>query len=140
MGLYLIDNYEPKMSLPIYPVITFPERQDWTVGDSYQIKVEDVDRSLERVDDKPFNPLHEAVLLSEEVKELRSVNPILLALDANTSVKSKAIERISPSDKKYSPEKEVSVLLFLRKDATIDFVEDQYEGIGERFDKEDLEQ
>lgn len=139
MGLFLVDDYEPKMSLPMYSVITFPKRQDWEVGDTYEIKVEDGDRAEERVDDKPFNPTHEAILIGQEEMKLRSVPPVVLAFDANTSVKGKAIERISSGGGKYSEDRDVVVLSFVRKDAAISFVQEEYEGIGDKFTKSDTE-
>jgi len=139
MGLYLLDDYEPKMSLPMYSVITFPKRQDWKVGNTYEMKVEDGKRAESRSDEGLFNPMHEAILIGHEVMPLRSVPPVVLALDANTNVKSEAIERISTGEDKYSEDKEVVVLSFVRKDTAISFVQEEYEGIGDKFTKSDTE-
>lgn len=102
------------------------------VGEVYEVKVEDSEGS----DRGPYNEVHEAELIAERSMEWRQVSPLLLAYQGFSKSKSEAIERICPNGEEPEPDREVSLLVFLRLDKAKEFVASDVDVIPGDFQKE----
>lgn len=140
MAIETISWYHPKHKLPLYTRVTTPGQNSYSVGDTYEIRIEDTERAEQTGDEPPYNYTHEAILVGEWSVKLSDVPGMLLAFDANTSSREEALDRVVPGSKPYPDDKEMLVLTFLRKDAAQDFVLNEAESIPDEFNKEAVEQ
>lgn len=132
--------YHPKMSLPVYTKVTDPRYNDYTVGEVYEMRIEDSDRAEHRNISGPYNWLHKALLISKRECKFGELEDVLLAFDAKTKSRSEAVERLSPSDITWPDDKDVCLLVFLRMDTAKEFVTSEQDIIPMTFRKDDAEQ
>lgn len=139
-----LSKYWPKIKLPLYTKITDPRFNDFTVGEEYDIRIEDPDRVEEKDGSGPYNYIHECILIAKEKLTISELPGLVLAFDAHSRNKNKALKRISPDNEKWDNDKEIVLLIFLRKDAVKEYVTSDIEvledkDITEEFNKEDAE-
>lgn len=139
MPIGTVRRYTPKHSLPLYSRVVLRGHNDWTVGEKYDMRVEDPDRQEEKGGRGPYNYTHEALLVGKEEMVFGDVPRILLAFDAHSQKKSECMERTFPSPEKVDGDTEVTVLFLLRLDKTKEFILSDLEVIDPPFKKEDTE-
>lgn len=117
-----LTKYWPKIKLPVYTKITDPRYNDFTVGDTYEMRIEDSQRVEEHGETGPYNYVHECILIAKEEKKIKDIHPLLLAFDVHTSSRQEALKRLSSDEQSWDDEREVEMLVLLRKDAVKEFV------------------
>lgn len=128
MAIDTLSSLHPKFSLPVYTKITYERRNDYEVGNIYEIRVEDTDRA----DKPPYNYIHEAILISKRKIDIGDISDILLAFDTLTRSRDEAIDKL--------PDKEDMILLiFLRIDMAKRMVMKGYEGLETEMLKDMME-
>ena len=132
-------DYSPKHALPIYTKITPEGFNDYTVGDKYDMRIDDSDRQNEKGGEGPYNYVHECLLISKEVMEFGDVPDILIAFDGYSKSREEALERISPGDTPIENDRVIELLVFLRLDKAKEFIEEGHTPIEYPFRKEDVE-
>lgn len=121
MVIETVRDWNQKLQLPVYTRISTPKQNDYTVGEKYDIRVEDKERQSELGGKGPFRYAHECLLIAKEEYPLAEVPDELLAFDADKASKSEAVaEVMAASD--YEDSDLVVVLVFLRLDKTKDWV------------------
>jgi hypothetical protein len=139
MAIETVQQYNPKHKLPVYTHISLPGHNDWSVGDKYDVRIQDKERQKEKGGSGPYNYIHEAVLIAKEQMKYGDVSRIMLGFDAHTTSKSEAEERIFPDIEDMDEDTEVVVLVFMRLDRVKDFVTSGMDVIEPGFDKEQAE-
>lgn len=139
MAIETISAYVPKYALPLYTRITFPNHNDYDVGEKYDIRVEDEERQKEKGGKGPYNYTHESLLIAKEEVRFGAVWDILLAFDGHSKSKEEAIERIFPEGQLPDDDTQVVILIFLRLDRVKEWVESDTEVIHPPDSKSDYE-
>lgn len=130
MGIDSTLAYWPSMQLPVYTKITDPKFNNYTLGETYEIRIEDGDRAEEG----PYNYVHDAILIGKWKCKLDEIPDILLALTFYTKSKNEALNNLEISGDN------VVVLCFMRNDKVKEFIGKEYETIfPDNFSKEDVE-
>lgn len=112
--LNTIAGYWPRMGLPMYAEIAYPEHDSFPEeGEEQTVRVRDGGELI---------PQHEAVVVSVRKEKVKDINPYLLAFCANTDSMSEVRERISPSERPVDMDREVYVVVYLRVDKAEEFV------------------
>lgn len=138
MAIETENAYYPKHKYPIWPKITTPQMNDYTVGNKYDIRIEDKQRQRENGGAGPYNYAHEAILIHREDTVYGKVPPIIIAFASNTKSATKASKRLCPGEGKFKEDDDVVLLLFARLDVMKDVVEGE-DIIPGDFSKEDVE-
>lgn len=133
MSIDTLPQWNPKYALPIYTRITHPRRNDYRVGEVYQMRIEDPERARELGQKPPFVYLHEAMLVSMQTMNIDQVPDIILAFDQNTSSKSNALDSIITDDG------EIVMLIFLRLDKAKGLVTDGLEAVHQNMSRKAVE-
>lgn len=139
MGIDTLPNYHPLYQYPVYLKIVPPEHNDYTVGDSYDMRIEDNDRQNAEEESGPYNYVHETLLVGIEEYEFGNIPPLMLALLGNSKNRGDALETVGIGEGGYSDDREVLLLTFLRKDAAKELVESGEDIIPSSFGKESVE-
>lgn len=119
MGIETLKEGKESVTLPLYPEISSPKHNGYSVGDEYDIRL---------AGKAELGYAHKAKLVSKDVKPLNEVDPYVIALSECTPSRSEAL-----SDMPFDTDQEVVVLYFLRMDKVEEFVK------GVSFDPEDID-
>lgn len=135
-------HYLPKIKLPIYTKVTDPRYNDFEIGNVYEMRIDDPERVEKKGESGPYNYIHDCILIAKEETTLGKIPALLLAFDTHSRNKKNALQRLS-SEELWADDKEVVLLVFLRKDVTKEFVMSDMEmiegNITDEFTKEDAE-
>lgn len=112
-GLTSVVGYYPKMALPMYVEIGYPEHDSIEVGEVHEVRVRDGGE---------MKGAHEALIVSAQKKALNEIHPYLLAFCAHTEDINMVRRRISPTDEKIDNDRDVYVVVYLRLDKVEEFV------------------
>lgn len=137
-------KYWPKIKLPVYTKITDPKYNDFDVGNEYRMRIEDPERLEEKDESGPYNYIHECILIAKEETQLSELSNLLIAFDAHTRDRDNALYRLGSDNETWGDDKNVVLLVFLRKDAAKEFITSDIEileaqNVTEDFTKEDAE-
>lgn len=138
MAIDTVSGYFPKMRLPLYSKITSQNQNDYKVGETYEIRVEDKERENGEKSAGSYNYTHESVLVAKQEVTEDSIHPILLAFDGHSKKKSEATDRILPGGE-FRDDRDYVLLVFLRLDKAKEYVGSDMEFIPNDFDREDTE-
>lgn len=133
MAIDTIEQWHPKLALPLYTKITDPRQNDYTVGQVYEMRILDPDRARDRDQKGPYNYVHEAMLISMTTMDLEQVPDILLGFDQLTRSRSDALDSITDNNG------EIVMLIFLRLDVAKGIVTDGLETVHKTMSKEATE-
>lgn len=114
MPIDTISQWHPKFALPVYTKIVWENMNDYTVGDIYEMRMEDEENADDRA---PFNYVHEAMLICKRRINIGDTNDMLLAFDLLTRSREEAMEKL------VYREGEMLLLVFLRVDMAKKMVE-----------------
>lgn len=123
----------PKHCLPVYTAIKHPMHNDYSLGEVYEMNIEEPDRAKDRGQKPPYNHVHDSLLIAKRRCKVEDIDDILLAFDKDTRDKDEAVERI------HSHDGEAVILVFLRLDKAKGMVTEGLEAVHETMTKEDIE-
>lgn len=130
MPIDTLRDWYPKLQLPLYTRITTPEQNSYEVGGKYDMRVEDRERQEELGGRGPYTYPHEALLVAREEMKLEDIPDELLGFDTHNTSKKEAVREVFPADfYKGAYEREMVILIFLRLDATRDWVLGEFDTI-----------
>ena len=120
MAIETVKLYYPKMKHLVYARLAFPERNDYTVFNEYEIRVPDTDNG----GDGPYNYIHEAFLIAKQRTTWAELPGLVTGYIANTRDAQEAMERIHPlgEDGSFDDDTELVLLVFMRKDQTKKYI------------------
>lgn len=114
-GLTTTVGYYPKMGLPMYVEIGYPEHDSIEEGVVHEVRARDGGE---------FKSQHNALVVSARKQRVRDIHPYLLALAAHSEDMDMVRRRISPTSEKIDRDREVFVVVYLRMDKVEEFVAD----------------
>lgn len=135
MPVETINAYNPKHKLPVYTKITDSRFNDYKVGNTYKVRIQDPEEGDEK---EPYNYVHEAILIAKRTVKFGDIEDMLLAFDSNKAKKSEAKKQIIPEKAEWSDDTQVLVCVFLRKDMVQEFVTSEMEVIEPEFSKDKI--
>lgn len=137
MPIETISSYIPKYKLPVFTRIVDEKVNDYTVGETYEFRIEDGDRAEEADEQKTFSWPFEAILVGKERMEFGQVDNMVLAFNGHSVSRSEAIENICPGTNRWDDDKEVAVLTFANVESIKDWVQSDAEVIEPPLVKEE---
>lgn len=132
MGIETLRWYHPLYNSPVYIKLGFPQHNDYKVGESYDMRVADSEKS----GGEAYSYPHKAILVGKEEYVAEDLPDLLVAVLANTRSKGDALQMLNPTDKPLPPDREVLLLTYLREDKAKELVTSDIEIIPDDNRKE----
>jgi hypothetical protein len=133
-------GYYPLMKFPMYAKVTKPEMNDYEVGNEYEMRIEDPERTEEKRESGPYNWVHDALLIAKENRRWGDVSDIEIALFGHSRDREEAVRRICVGDEEYEDDEGVVILVFIRVDKAKEIVMEDVEPVLNSFEKTDVEE
>lgn len=108
MGIDTLSHKKECITLPLYPVISSPRHNDYTVGEEYDVRL---------TKDADLEYAHKVKLVAKVEKKLEDIDPYVLALATGEESPSAAYKTIP-----FDEDQDILVLYYLRMDKVEEFV------------------